>query len=144
MVVAASVRRGGGKCRSRACVLPQSQRHVLVPPTFTHAWITAENVNDVTSDSGITGEVDRLALDIDGVAYWVWEAITCIRPRVVVCETHGVIGADDPLTIPYDPNFVITTPDYHSASLAAMTKLADQKATAWLEHTDMDSTRFSS
>lgn len=99
----------------------------LCPPKFTHAWITAENVNDVISESGITGGIDLLVLDIDGMDYWVWKTIKCIRPRVVVCETHNVIGPDNPLTIPYDPNFVITTPDYHSASLAAMTKLAEEK-----------------
>jgi hypothetical protein len=99
----------------------------LYPPKFTHAWITAENVNDLISKSGIAGDIDLLALDIDGMDYWVWKAIKCIRPRVVVCETHNVIGAGDPLTIPYDPNFIITVPDYHSASLAAMTKLAEEK-----------------
>jgi len=99
----------------------------LQPPSFTHAWITAENINDVISASGISGDVDLLSLDIDGMDYWVWKAIDCIRPRVVVCETHNVIGPNDALTVPYDPSFRITTPDYCSASLAAMAKLADQK-----------------
>ena len=99
----------------------------LYPPIFTHAWITAENVNDVIRSAGVDGGIDLLALDIDGMDYWVWKAIQCIHPRVVVCETHNIIGADDPLTIPYDPNFVIRTPDYHNASLLAMTKLADEK-----------------
>ena len=99
----------------------------LYPPRFNQAWITAENVNEVIRNSGIEGDIDLLALDIDGMDYWVWKAIECIRPRVVVCETHNVIGPEDALTVPYDPNFRITTPDYHSASLAAMTKLAEQK-----------------
>ncbi|MBA4383621.1 MAG: hypothetical protein C0410_02695 [Anaerolinea sp.] len=99
----------------------------LYPPKFTHAWITAENVDDVICKAGVAGDIDLLSLDIDGMDYWVWKAIQRIRPRVVVCETHNVIAADDALTVPYDPNFVITTHDYHSASLAAMTKLADEK-----------------
>lgn len=99
----------------------------LFPPRFTRAWITAENVNDVIRDAGIAGDIDLLALDIDGMDYWVWKAIERIRPRVVVCETHNVIGADDALTVPYDPNFMITVPDYMGASLAAMTKLAEEK-----------------
>jgi hypothetical protein len=99
----------------------------LYPPAFTRAWITAENVNELITRSGITGDIDLLSLDIDGMDYWVWKAIDCIRPRVVVCETHNVIGAEDALTVPYDPHFVASTPDYHSASLAAMTKLAKEK-----------------
>jgi len=99
----------------------------LHPPRFTHAWITAENVNDLIRASGVSGEVDLLSLDLDGMDYWVWKAIDCIKPRVVVCETHNVIGPEDALTIPYDPQFKATIPDYHSASLAAMNKLAVAK-----------------
>jgi hypothetical protein len=99
----------------------------LYPPKFSHAWITAENVNEVIRKAGVSGGIDLLSLDIDGMDYWAWKAIDCISPRVVVCETHGIIGPHDALTVPYDPDFKITTPDYHSASLAAMTALADQK-----------------
>jgi len=99
----------------------------IYPPRFHHAWITAENINQVIRSSGIEGEIDLLSLDIDGMDYWVWRAIDCIAPRVVVCETHGIIGPDDALTVPYDPNFKLTTPDYCGASLAAMTALASQK-----------------
>jgi hypothetical protein len=84
-------------------------------------------VNSVLRDAGVGGNVDLLALDIDGMDYWVWKAIEQIRPRVVVCETHNVIGANEPLTFPYDPNSVMKTPNYHSASLAAVTKLAGEK-----------------
>jgi len=97
------------------------------PPRFNHAWITAENVNEVIGKAGASGNIDLLSLDIDGMDYWVWKAIDCIRPRVVVCEAHNVIGPDDALTIPYDPNFTVTTRDFQSASLAAMTSLATQK-----------------
>lgn len=99
----------------------------LYPPQFTHAWITAENINDLIKTSGVCGDIDLLSLDIDGMDYWVWNAIDCIRPRVVVCETHNVIGPSDALTVPYDPEFRITTRDYYGASLAAMTKLANKK-----------------
>lgn len=99
----------------------------LYPPKFNHAWITAENVNDVIEKAGASGAIDLLSLDIDGMDYWVWKAIDRIRPRVVVCETHNIIGPHEALTIPYDAKFKLTTPDYHSASLAAMTRLAKQK-----------------
>lgn len=99
----------------------------LWPPRFDHAWITAENVNNILQDAGVSGEIDLLSVDIDGMDYWIWKALNCIEPRVVVCETHNAIGPDKSITAPYDPKFTITIPDYCSASLAAMSKLASQK-----------------
>lgn len=99
----------------------------LWPPKFTHAWITAENVNDVISAAGVSGEIDLLSIDVDGMDYWIWKAIDCIKPRVVLCETHNIMGPDDSLTAPYSPDFTITVPGYHSASLKAMTSLAESK-----------------
>ena len=99
----------------------------LYPPKFICAWITAENVNNVLRSMGVEGPIDLLSLDIDGMDYWVWKAIDCIQPRIVVCETQNIIGPEDALTVPYDPDFIATTQDYQGASLAAMTKLAKTK-----------------
>jgi hypothetical protein len=99
----------------------------LAPPRFNQAWITAENVNAQIAKSGATGVIDLLSLDIDGMDYWVWKAITVIEPQVVVCETHNLIPADRPLTVPYDPKFVFQSEDYRGASLAAMCKLGREK-----------------
>lgn len=96
-------------------------------PRFIHAWITAENVNEILETAGVSGEIDLFSLDIDGMDYWIWKALDCIEPRVVVCEVHCGIGPDRSLTVPYDPNFVIEIPGYHGASLPAMVKLASQK-----------------
>lgn len=95
----------------------------LHPPSFTKAWITAESVNQEIEASGASGKIDLLSLDIDGMDYWVWKAITVIDPQVVVCETHNQIPAEQALTVPYDPKFVFETAEFRSASLAAMCKL---------------------
>lgn len=99
----------------------------LYPPRFTKAWITAENVNDQIAQSGAKGPVDLLSLDIDGMDYWVWKAITVIQPQVVVCETHNPIPPDKALTVPYDPQFIFESENYRGASLAAMCKLGREK-----------------
>jgi hypothetical protein len=99
----------------------------LYPPRFTKAWITAENVNDQIAKSGASGPIDLLSLDIDGMDYWVWKAITVIEPQVVVCETHNPIPPDRALTVPYDPGFVFESENYRGASLAAMCKLGREK-----------------
>jgi hypothetical protein len=97
------------------------------PPKFTKAWITAENVNDVLVNNGVSGPIDLLSLDIDGMDYWVWKAISVIQPTVVVCETHNQIPSDKALTVPYDPNFTCKSEDFRGASLAAMCKLGREK-----------------
>jgi hypothetical protein len=99
----------------------------LYRPRFTRAWITAENVNSVIEESGVRGPIDLLSLDIDGMDYWVWKAISAIDPRVVVCETHNPIPPDKALTVPYDPQFVSASENYRGASLAAMCKLGREK-----------------
>ena len=99
----------------------------LHPPRFTQAWITAENVNETLAQSGLSGEVDLLSLDIDGMDYWVWKALTIIQPRVVVCETHNVVPVGQSVTVPYDPSFVGTSENYRGVSLEAMCRLGREK-----------------
>jgi hypothetical protein len=104
-----------------------SQDTFLHPPTFTHAWITAENVNEQLVSAGVQGPVDLLSLDIDGMDYWVWKAIEVIQPTVLVCETHNVVPPGLSLTVPYDPAFVNDSEDYRGVSLEAMCRLSREK-----------------
>jgi len=97
------------------------------PPEFNHAWVTAENINEVISKSGARGPIDLLSLDIDGMDYWIWKAISVIEPQVVVCETHNLIPPEKSLTVPYDPKFTFSSEDFRGASLAAMCRLGREK-----------------
>lgn len=101
------------------------------PPRLIEAWITAENVNQLVRDAGMSGEVDLFSLDLDGMDYWVWQALDAIRPRVVVLEYNNLWGPDDAVTVPYSADFVAQTtvdgPNYAGASLAAFVKLARSK-----------------
>lgn len=92
--------------------------------------VTREGVNALIQKYGFTGEVDLLSLDIDGVDYWVWEAISACNPRVVVAEYNWLFGADRAITIPYAPQFdlsAISVRGYRGASLAALVHLGTQK-----------------
>ena len=99
----------------------------LHPPKFTKAWITAENVNEHVAAAGVTDPVDLLSLDLDGMDYWVWKAITAIKPRVVVFETHNVAPIGRAITVPYDLKFVCNSENYRGASLEAMCRLGKEK-----------------
>ena len=96
----------------------------IVPPTLVSAWIERETINALIADHGYGGEVDLLSLDLDGVDYWIWEAITCISPRVVVLEFQSMFPADMAVTVAYRRDFVRQwTDNYFGASLAAFVKL---------------------
>lgn len=101
------------------------------PPTVISSWVTAENVNSIILKNGFSGEVDLLSIDIDGIDYWVWKAIDCISPRVVILEYQAIWGFDKSVSIPYTPDFKAQYQDrfgiYSGASLSAFVKLGKEK-----------------
>lgn len=106
----------------------------ISPPTFAQAWITRDNVNEVISRNGFEGEIDLLSVDMDGVDYWIWEAITGVAPRVVVVEYNHIIGPDRALSVPYSDTFNANAypktnglANFYGASLPAFVKLARSK-----------------
>lgn len=101
----------------------------VYPPTSVRAWITAENVNNICMNNGVTGEIDLFSLDMDGVDYYIWKSLNVIQPRVVVVEYQDILGPDVLLTVPYKPDFnrYDVHPDFCGASLSAFVKLAKEK-----------------
>ncbi len=110
------------------------ERLGVIPPEMTHAWLTAENVNDLLRERGVVGEIDLLSIDIDGNDYWLWRAIDAIAPRVVIIEYQDIIGPERSITIPYEPGFSLhhyevnaEQNNYVGASLRAMVNLGREK-----------------
>lgn len=101
---------------------------LIYPPKHLHAWITAENVNDLCLTNEIKGEIDLFSLDMDGVDYWIWKKLEVISPRVVVIEYLDILGPEKTLTVPYRPDFVRfkVHEDFFSASLAAFVKIGKE------------------
>ncbi len=100
------------------------------------AFITAENINPLISEAGFSGELGLLSIDIDGNDYWVWRAITCVQPQIVVVEYNAVFGPSRAVTIPYTPAFTRQQAHYSwlyfGASLAALCALGEEKGYAFL------------
>lgn len=100
------------------------------PPLLVEAWITAENVDALIAGNGYAGEVGLLAVDVDGMDYWIWRAIRGVSPRLVVVEFNSIWGPELSVSVPYDPNFRMDFskgPYYTGASLTAFCKLAQEK-----------------
>ncbi|MCW1843780.1 hypothetical protein [Prosthecomicrobium hirschii] len=106
---------------------PISWRHDI---TARSAFITRENINKLIADAGFKGEIGLLSVDLDGMDYWVWQAITQVQPWIVIVEYNALYGDLHNLVTPYDPAFVrsIAHPSglYCGASIGALTQLAHE------------------
>src|SRR5690606_10522146 len=94
-------------------------------------FVTRDNINRILREHGVTGEIGLLSIDIDGMDYWIWEAITEVSPAIVVIEYNHRFGAERAVTVPYEENFDRreTHPSlvYYGASLKALEQLGDTK-----------------
>jgi len=107
--------------------LGEGQRGVAIVDT----WITTENINGLIDAHGPGAELDLLSIDMDGMDYWIWKAISSVRPRVVVIEYSAVLGWERATTVPYAPDFsrwrAHPSGLYAGASLRALEDLGREK-----------------
>lgn len=130
----------------RGLVIDGSEANVASITTMAEHWrhdltavasfITRDNINDLFTTAGFTGEVGLLSIDIDGNDYWVWEAIEVVSPVVVVAEYNSVFGPEAKVTVPYAADFTRRAA-HHShlffgASLGALCDLAERKGYAFV------------
>lgn len=104
--------------------------------TAVSAFITRENINDLLAANGMTGEIGLLSIDVDGNDYWVLDAISVVRPAIVIIEYNHRFGPDRAVTVPYDPEFrrdrAHYSHIYYGASLRALCLAADRKGYAFV------------
>ncbi len=98
------------------------------------AFIDRDNINGLIRSAGIEGDIGLLSVDIDGNDYWVWQAIDCVQPRILILEYNALFGPDAAISVPYDAAFVRSRAHYSNlfwgASLEALTRLSKQKGYA--------------
>uniref|UniRef100_UPI004049F7A2 hypothetical protein n=1 Tax=Flavobacterium sp. TaxID=239 RepID=UPI004049F7A2 len=97
-------------------------------PVFKKAFITPENINSLITEEGFNGEIDLISIDIDSNDYWIWKAINCVDPKVVVIESQLAFGKEN-LIVPYknQVNNASENDNYYGASTFALNKLAEAK-----------------
>ncbi|MEO1023877.1 MAG: hypothetical protein AAFW89_15135 [Bacteroidota bacterium] len=109
------------------------EKHKLVESgrlRIKKALIDADNINPLLESENLPNDLDFLSIDIDGNDYWVWKAITCIKPRLIAIEYNGSFGLQS-ISVAYDPTFdrLRKHPSgfYHGASLKAFESLGKSK-----------------
>ncbi len=97
----------------------------------SNAFITRDNINNLISEQGLSGDIGLLSIDIDGNDYWIWHAIEVISPRIVITEYNALFPPESTVSIPYQEDFnrVQAHPSlaYWGASLAAFEYLAHER-----------------
>ena len=96
-------------------------------PKFVCKNVTKNNINQIILEQGYKEDIGLLSIDIDGNDYWIWDAINCIDPQVVIIECNVIYGLNN-IVVPYneDDNYSELSM-YSGASAVAITKLAKQK-----------------
>jgi len=92
-----------------------------------HHFVTRDNVDGLLASAAPNKEPDLLSIDIDGNDYWVWQAVSSIRPRVVIIEYNATWFPPLAMTIAYDESFRWDGTNYFGASLKALEILGRQK-----------------
>ncbi len=95
--------------------------------TVIKDFITAENIESLFARGEVPAEFDLLSIDIDRNDYYVWEAITHYKPRVVVIEYNSIFRPGDHFVVDYDANAMWDKTSNCGASLTAMEKLGLEK-----------------
>ena len=95
------------------------------------AFITRENIEELITGNRNTKEKssmpDLLSIDIDGNDWYVWKAVSSIKPRLVCIEYNGKFPPDLNWKQAYDAKHVWDKTDWQGASLKAMELLGREK-----------------
>ncbi|WP_372716831.1 hypothetical protein [Immundisolibacter sp.] len=106
-------------------------RHDL---TATSHFLTRDNINKIIEEWADEEKLGLLHIDVDGNDFWLWDAIQCITPSIVIVEYNALFGSERAITVPYVENFQRHTAHYSGqyagASLAAITWLGQKKGYA--------------
>jgi O-antigen/teichoic acid export membrane protein len=107
---------------------PMTWRHHL---EVVCEFITRDNIDELIARAGLGHDIGILSVDIDGVDYWVLDAIQRCSPRILIVEYNAVFGPERAISVPYDARFVRTEKHhsnlYFGASLAAFHHLATRR-----------------
>jgi hypothetical protein len=108
------------------------------------SMVTVENINSLFAPW--SGDIGLLSIDVDGVDYYLWEALEVVSPRVVIIEYQSNFGPEKKLATPYTPDFDRTKHHFSNlcagASLAALVALGEEKGYAFVGTTGQHNAVF--
>lgn len=113
--------------------IEQSQLHWRYRLTAIEAFISRDNIAELIARAPFDG-VGILSVDIDGVDYFILEALAHVRAAIVIVEYNGLFGSTAKVSVPYGADFQRTKAHhsniYYGASLAAFDHLLSPRGYA--------------
>jgi hypothetical protein len=110
--------------------------HWLYDLKAVQVFVTRETIDGLLVEHGFGGDIGLLSIDIDGVDFWIWEAIESSRPAIVVIEYNYRFGPTASVTVPYREDFDRRRAHhsilYYGASLEALVRLGRRKGYAFV------------
>jgi len=91
------------------------------------AFVDRDNINELIRALALPRDLDLLGIDIDGNDYHVWEAITAVKPRVVVIEYNAKFRPPMRWVLDYNPTHRWDGSDQFGASLESLVDLGQRK-----------------
>jgi len=95
--------------------------------TVINAFVIRNNINEIISSKISDHEIDLLSIDIDGNDVYIFEAITCIKPRVVVIEYNSKFPPPMMVCMEYNESNVWRKDDCFGASLKYLERVFADK-----------------
>ena len=89
-------------------------------------FVERENINVLFHKYNVATNIDFLAIDVDGMDWWLWKEFTYCSPKVICVEINSSYGFDDKV-VKYESQYCWNRTDYHSASITAWIQLANCK-----------------
>lgn len=100
------------------------------PVEVVGRMITVENADSMITELARGQPLDLLSIDVDSIDYWLWRAITTVKPRLVVIEYNATWPPFVRKTIAHDPALRGVGDNYFGASLGALEALGREKGYA--------------
>lgn len=94
-----------------------------------HAMVGPDNVDALFERAAVPDVPDLLSIDVDGIDYLIWEALSAARPRVIVIEYNSALPPDSRLVADakqVDPSGWDRT-SYFGCSLGARLDVASKR-----------------
>lgn len=89
--------------------------------------VTAANIESLFQTAAVPAEPDLLSIDIDSNDYWVWQAITRYKPRVVIVEYNAAYPPPRRWVMVQNDNHMWNKTNYYGASLESLHRLGREK-----------------
>lgn len=97
------------------------------PVEIVRDFITIQNADELIRRLAGERELDLLSIDIDSNDYWIWKAITTVRPRVLIIEYNATLPPFVRKAVAYNEGFRWDGSNYFGASLGALEALGRSK-----------------